>query len=140
MQSYIIAGLCAALAVMGLLYRSASGDIERARIDLAVAEQVMKADKAAIERLEQSIAVTDRIIDEWNEDRTTLAQVRSTARQAIKEAMRDETFKVWAASLAPPDAWRVLGANVDAHGNAAVGPSLGATGGLPGNADSGKRQ
>jgi transcriptional regulator len=140
MQSYIITGLCAALAVIGLLYHNASGDLDRARTDLAVAEQVMQADKVAIKRLEQNIAVTDRIMDEWNEDRTTLAQVRNTARQAIKEAMRDETFKSWAASLAPPDAWRVLGAAVDAHANGAADPSGGVAGGLPGNSGTGKRQ
>jgi transcriptional regulator len=140
MQDYIIAALGATLIIVSLMYRDTAGDLEQAKTDLAVADQVNQANRAAIAHLEHSLAVTDKIMDEWQEDRTTLAGVRTAARQAIKEAMRDEMFKAWAAAAAPPDAWRLLHETPDANGNSAPLPSGGVTGGLPGNSDSGKRQ
>lgn len=139
MQNYIIAALCAALLVVGLLYRNASGNLDQARTDLAALHQVDQANQKTIKRLEDSLAVTDRIMGEWNEDRITLAGVRNAARQAIREAIRDETFKTWFVAPAHDDAWRLLNKafDADADGNSAAGPSNGSAGGLPGNADSG---
>ena len=108
MQKYVIAGLIAVLLVLGWLYRSTSAELTDTRTNLAVAEGVNKANIEATARLERSMGNTDKVLSGWNEDRTTLAGVRSATRQAIKEAMRDETFKAWAVSPVPPDAWRML--------------------------------
>ena len=45
---------------------------------------------------------------EWDEDRTTIAQIRNETRKAIKEAMKDETFKAWANTSVPANAWSLL--------------------------------
>lgn len=141
MQKYFIAGLCAALLVLGWLYRSASTDLVDTKTALSVAEGVNKANAEATARLERSMGNTDDVLAGWNEDRTTLAGVRSAARQAIKEAMRDETFKAWASSLVPVDAWRLLNAPSDAHKDGAG--SAGSPGqpdaGLPGNGNTTER-
>lgn len=121
-MKYLCAALASALAVAVVsllvlvwLYRSTSADLADTRTSLAVAEGVNKANEEATARLERSMGNTDKVLAGWNEDRTTLAGVRSATRQAIKEAMRDETFKAWASSFVPADA------------------------GLPGNANTGER-
>ena len=98
-MKYVCAALCAALLVMGWLYRSANNELADTKTSLAVALEANETNRKAIARLERSIENTDNILAGWNEDRTTLAGVRSATRQAIKEAMRDETFKAWASSL-----------------------------------------
>ena len=105
---YLCAGLCAAMLLLGWFYREAHLELQGTKTALAVAEGVNKANAEAIARLERSVEITDTVLAGWNEDRTTLAGIRSAARQAIKEAMRDETFKNWASGAVPADAWRVL--------------------------------
>lgn len=140
MQKYVIAGLCAALLLLGWLYRGANNDLADTKTSLAAAEAANESNRAAIVRLERSMENTDKVLSGWNEDRTTLAGVRSAARQAIREAMRDETFKAWASGAVPADAWRLLREAPDPNGNGSSVPSGGASGGLPGNVDTGKRQ
>ena len=138
---YLVAGLCAALLLLGWLYRSASIDLTDTKTALAVAEGVNKANAEATARLERSMGNTDKVLAGWNEDRTTLAGVRSAARQAIKEAMRDETFKAWASSLVPADGWRLLRETPDAHKDSAgaSGTSGQPDAGLPGNGNTTER-
>ncbi|MDR2056149.1 MAG: hypothetical protein LBQ10_09825 [Desulfovibrio sp.] len=140
MQGYIIAGLCAALLSVGALQRCTSTELAETRADLAVAVEVNEANRQAVERLERGMENTDRVLAGWNEDRTTLAGVRNAARAAVREAMRDETFRAWYLAPAHNDAWRLLNEAVDAGGNGVSGPSGGPAGGLSGNAGSGKRQ
>lgn len=125
---------------MGWLYRGANNDLATTKTSLAAAEAANESNRAAIARLERSMENTDKVLSGWNEDRTTLAGVRSAARQAIREAMRDETFKAWASGAVPADAWRLLREAPDQNGNGSSVPSGGASGGLPGNANTGKRQ
>ena len=133
MQKYLIAGLCAALLVLGWLYRDANNELTDTKTALAVAVEANKANQESIARLERSIGNTNEVLAKWNEDRTTLAEVRSATRQAIKEAMRDETFKAWAASLVPDSAWRLLREAPGADGNGPLVPAAGASGRLPGD-------
>ncbi len=100
-MKYVVVGLCAALLLMGWLYRGVRTELTDTKTALAVAEGVNKTNAEATARLERSMANTDTVVAGWNEDRTTLAGVRSVIRPAIKEAMRDEVFKNWASSLAP---------------------------------------
>ncbi len=140
-MKYLCAALAAAVLLLGWLYRSASTELADTKTSLAVAQGVNKANEEATAQLKRSMNSTDAVLAKWNEDRTTLAEVRSATRQAIKEAMRDETFKAWASSPAPAAAWRMLREAVDARKNSAGAP--GSSGqpaaGLPGNADSGER-
>ena len=141
MQKYVIAGLCAVLLLLGWLYRDACTELTDAKTDLVVAEGVNKANAEATARLERSMGNTDDVLAKWNEDRTTLAGVRSATRQAIKEAMRDETFKAWASSLVPPDAWRLLNdsPHSDKDGAGAAGSPSQPDAGLPGNGNTTER-
>ena len=136
MQRYVIIGLAAALAVMVFLYQGASSDLDAARVELAAVQEANRVNQAAIEFMERSIKNTDDVLAAWNTDRTTLAQVRAETRKAIKESMQDETFKAWAAGLAPADVWRVLGDPIDTDRDSAAGATGGAFGGLPRDADS----
>ena len=140
MQKYVIAGLCASLALMCWLYRGEVESHADTKASLAVAEAVNESNQAEISRLERSMANTDKILAGWNADRTTLAGVRSATRQAIKEAMRDETFKAWASSSAPDDAFRLLGQAFGEDGNHSSGSAGRPADGLPGNSDPGKRE
>ena len=109
MNKYIIVGLLTTLLFTCWLYKGARNDLADARANLAVAENVNKANAEAIARLERSIINTDAVLAGWSKDRATLAGVRDAARTAIKEAIRDdETFKDWASGSVPPDAWRLL--------------------------------
>lgn len=140
-MKYVAAGLCAALLLLGWLYSNTCTELTDTKTALAVAEGVNKANAEATARLERSMGNTDDVLAKWNEDRTTLAGVRSATRQAIKEAMRDETFKAWASSPAPADAWRLLNGSPDAHkdGAGAAGSPGQPDAGLPGNANTGQR-
>ena len=140
MQKYVIAGLCASLLLLGWLYRGANNDLAATKTSLAAAEAANESNRAAIARLERSMENTDKVLAGWNEDRTTLAGVRSATRQAIREAMRDETFKAWASGVVPADAWRLLREAPDQNGNGSSVAPGGASGGLPGNVNTGKRQ
>jgi hypothetical protein len=140
MQSYIIAGMCAALLSLATLWQCARDELFEAKAALAAAEKVNEANREAVRRLELSMQATDRALAGWNEDRTTLAAVRGAARQAIREAMQDENFKVWASSPAPGAAWRLLNEAADANGNGGSVSANGPFGGLPGNAASRQRQ
>ena len=140
MQKYLIAGLCAALLVLGWLYHSANNELADTKTSLAVAMEANKTNQAAIARLERSIGNTDEVLAKWNQDRTTLAEVRSATRQAIKEAMRDETFKVWASSLVPDAGWRLLNETPGADGNGTTQPAGRSDAGLPGNGNSKERK
>lgn len=139
-MKYVCAALCAALLVMGWLYRSANNELADTKTSLAVALEANETNRKAIARLERSIENTDNILAGWNEDRTTLAGVRSATRQAIKEAMRDETFKAWASSLAPGGAWRLLRETPGANGNGTSEASGGTASGLPGNGNPRERK
>jgi hypothetical protein len=110
------------------------------RESLAAALEVNETNQASIKRLERSIENADKALAGMSEDRTTLNGVRIATRQAVKEVMRDETFKLWYASPAHNDAWRLLREAADASGNGAFVPSVGAAGGLPANADTGERK
>lgn len=136
----LLAGLCASLLLLGWLYRGEVRGHADTKAALAVAEAVNESNRAEIARLERSLENTDEILAGWNEDRTTLAGVRSATRQAIREAMRDETFKAWASSPAPADSWRLLREAPGENRNGSSVPSGGPLGGLPGNADPGKRE
>ena len=140
MQKYLIAGLCAALLVLGWLYRMANEELADTKTSLAVAVEANKTNQEAIVRLERSIGNTNEVLAKWNEDRTTLAEVRSATRQAIKEAMRDETFKVWASSLVPDSAWRLLNEAPGANRNGTAGSTGQPDAGLPGNGNPSKRK
>lgn len=140
MQKYLIAGLCAALLVLGWLYRDANNELTDTKTALAVAVEANKANQESIARLERSIGNTDEVLAKWNQDRTTLAEVRSATRQAIKEAMRDETFKAWAASLVPDSAWRLLREAPGADGNDITQPAGRTDARLPGNDNPGVRK
>ena len=140
MQKYIIAALCAALLLLAWLYRSANNELADTKTALAVAVEANKTNQEAIARLERSVRNTDEVLAKWNEDRTTLAEVRSATRQAIKEAMRDETFKAWASSLAPGGAWRLLRETPGANGNGTSDASGGAASRLPGNGNPRERK
>ena len=139
-MKYAVAGLCAALMLLGWLYSNACTELTDTKTALAVAEGVNKANAEATARLERSMGNTDDVLAKWNEDRTTLAGVRSATRQAIKEAMRDETFKAWASSLVPADAWRLLNETPGANGNGPAESADGPASGLPRNEDSHKRK
>lgn len=107
MMKYLCAGLAAALFLVGGLYWWTNGRLADAKVELAAAEEANEAGRLAISRLERSIATADNILAAWNEDRTTLAQVRAETRKAVNEAMRDEAFKAWVLNPAPADAFRL---------------------------------
>lgn len=134
MIRWVAAGLAAALLLIGWLYHNASEELATTKLTLAVALEANESNKAAIGRLQRSMENTDKVLAGWNEDRTTLAGVRSATRQAIREAMSDETFNTWASEPAPADAGRMLNAHIGTDGNDSVGSPGGASGGLPGNA------
>lgn len=140
MTRTLCAALCAALLALGWLYNGASRELAAAKTSLASALAVNEANNAAVERLERGLENTEKTLAGWNEDRTTLAAVRNATRQAIREAMRDETFKAWASAPAPAAAWRLLRETPDADANGSSDSSGGAAGRLPGNSDSAKRQ
>lgn len=133
-RDYIIGALCLALLVTGWQYRKTDAKLTDTQKTLAVAEAANATNLKAIERLERSIAATDKVVSGWNQDRQTLAGVRSATKQAIREAMRDETFKAWANALVHPDAIRLFNAPIGADGNDSAGATGGADGRLPGNA------
>jgi hypothetical protein len=139
-MKYVCVALAGALLVIGWLYLGTNNELSDTKTKLAAAKAVNEENARAVARLERSIEITDGVLAGWNTDRTTLAGVRNATRQAIREAMRDETFKAWASAPAPADAWRLLNASTDAGGNGSAGTTGGTPGGLPGNADSGKRQ
>ena len=107
-MKYICAALVAVIILLGWLYIQTDSDLSLTRQTLAVAFEANEHNKKTIARLEHNADVTDRVLTGWNDDRTALATVRSATRAAIKEAMRDETFKTWALSAVPPDAQRLL--------------------------------
>ena len=88
-MKYVCAALCAALLVMGWLYRSANNELADTKTSLAVALEANETNQEAIVRLERSIGNTNEVLAKWNEDRTTLAEVRSATRQAIGQAVRN---------------------------------------------------
>lgn len=133
-MKYVAAGLCAALLLLGWLYRGEVKGHADTKAALAVAEGVNKANVEATKRLERSMSNTDDVLAKLNEDRTTLAGVRIATRQAIKEAMRDESFKAWASSPAHGDADRLLNSDIGADGNDSISASNGASSGLSRNA------
>ena len=143
-MKYLVFALIAALLLMGWLYRSANNDLAAAKGDLAVAKAVNAENARAMADMERSAETTDRVVAGWNKDRTTLAEVRNAARQAVKEATheKDESFKAWADSFVPDSAWSLLRKDFSpgADANNGTVPSVGASGRLPGNADSGQRQ
>ena len=140
MNRWLVAGTAVALLVLGGLYHGAKTDLVKTRAELSAAVQANEENKKAIERLEHSIENTNAVLAEWNKDRTTLAEVRSATRQAIKEAMRDETFKVWASSLVPDSAWRLLNEAPGADRNGTAGSAGRSDAGLPGNNNPEKRK
>ena len=136
---YLCVALAVAVLVLGWLYRSASTELADTKTSLAVAEGVNNANAEATARLERSMGNTDKVMSAYNKDRTTLAEVRNTTRQAIREAMRDETFKAWASSVPPADAWRLLRETPYPHKDSAgaSGSSGRSDAGLPGNGNPG---
>lgn len=107
-MKYLYPILITALVMLGLALYLSERKLEEARAELAVAEEVNKINLKSIEQLERSIKTTDKIMAEWDEDRTTIAQIRNETRKAIKEAMKDETFKAWANTSVPANAWSLL--------------------------------
>lgn len=140
LQRYIIIGLCAALLTVCGLYAREIINHADTKSALSLSEAVNASNHAEIVRLERSMSNTDKVLAGWSEDRTTLAEVRNATRQAVKEAMRDETFKAWASSAAPGNAWRLLRETDSANRDCPFDPADGTACGLPGNADTGKRQ
>ena len=141
-MNYVCAALCAVALLLGYLYHDADRELSDTKARLETAKAVNDANAKAAERLQRSIENTDRALAGWNEDRTTLAGIRSATQQAIKEAMNDEIFKAWATGVVPDDAWRLLHATPDSRKNSSgtAGPSVQPAAGLPGNAASKKRQ
>ncbi len=140
-MKYVVVGLCAALILMGWLYRGLRTELADTKTALAVAEGVNKANTEATALLERSMNNTDSVLLGWDKDRTTLDGVRSATRQAIKEAMRDEVFKTWASTLVPADAWRLLNQAGDGRKDGADTPDSPGQpdAGLHGNDDSTER-
>lgn len=137
---YACIALCGALLVMGWLYRSANKELSDTKTSLAAALEANETNRAAISRLERNIENTDKIIAGWDKDRTALARVRGAAKQQIREAMHNETFKTWASSPAPADAWRLLSEAHNQNGSTSPHSTGGAAVGLPGDPNSGKRK
>lgn len=140
-MKYVIAALCGIILLLGWLYYGANKDLASTKTSLATVNAANELNLEAISLLERSIKNTDTVLAGWDADRTTLAGVRNATRQAIREAMRDEIFSLWASAPAPTDAWRLLRSDTHhSNENGSTGSTGGTTGGLPGNADTGKRQ
>ena len=138
-MKYAVSALLGIIALLGWFYHSASVELTETKQSLAVAIEANETNVKAIARLERSIDNTNQVVAAWDQDRTTLANIRNTTRQAIKEAMRDETFKAWASAPVPADAWRMLRESIDQNGNCASGSAGCPVDGLPGNSSGGKR-
>jgi hypothetical protein len=140
-MKYVVAALIAALLLLGWLYRSANKELVDIKGELATAQAVNAENARTMANLERSIQTTDKVLADWNQDRTTLAGVRNATRQAMKEAIHDENFKTWADSLVPSAAWSLLRENypIGADADYSAQPSGGAAGGLPGNANTNQR-
>lgn len=107
-MNYITTSLGIAVFVLaGLLYWN-NGKLSDARSALALAEQANAENIKVIKHLENSLELTDSILAAWDQDRTTLEQVRKETRRLIAEAMKDENFKAWANSAAHHDCLRLL--------------------------------
>jgi len=142
-MKYIVAALCAAVLLFGWLYRNANNQLFVVKGELATAQAVNVENAQAMAALQHSVETTDKVLADWNQDRTTLAAVRNTARQAIKEAIHannNESLRAWADTPVPGDAWGLLRKdfNPGTDANDALGASGGAVGELPGSADPGK--
>ena len=107
-MKYVYPVFITALIMMGIALYLSERKLEATQAELAVAEEINKINLKSIEQLERTIKTTDKIMAQWDEDRTTIAQIRNETRKAIKEAMKDEVFKVWANTPVPAGAWSVL--------------------------------
>lgn len=107
-MKYLYPVFITAFIMLGIALYLSDRKLEAAQAELAVAEEINKINLKSIEQLERTIKTTDKIMAQWDEDRTTIAQIRNETRKAIKEAMKDEVFKVWANTAVPNDVWRVL--------------------------------
>ena len=125
--------LALVIALSGWLYIS----LGEAKKTAALAQARAEAKEQTITDLRASMGITDKAVGNWAKDRTTLANVRSATEAAVKEAMRDESYRVWASGPVHPDAWRML---EDLAAGAGLGPAPG--GAFPagtGNTDPAKR-
>ena len=134
----IVLAVLSVLCLMALNYQDAA--LSTARERLATAQTVNAENAKALEVLTRSMSINERAITGWNEDRTTIAQLRATTRQSIREAMKDEMFKIWATGVVPADGWRMLRQPTDKDGSGAKPAAPDPDAGMPGNGHSGKRQ
>jgi len=136
MKSYLVAALVAAAALFGGLYWHANNKLASVQGDLSMARAVNAENARAMADMARSAEITDKVTAGWNRDRTTLAGVRNAARQTIKETLRanNESFRDWADTMAPPDAWGVLrNESLGADQYSDPGSAGGTAGRLPGN-------
>ena len=116
-MKYLCVFLAFVLFLVTWAYRTTAESLESARTELAVATAMNKANETAFAILERSMVNADKVLAGWNKDRTTLAGVRNATKQAIREAMRDETYKAWSTVRLPDAAVRLLHKTTDAHKN-----------------------
>lgn len=136
--------LCAALGVLLVLVLVAfcftNDALTDARHDLAVAHAVNAENAKSVEAMNRSVSISERAITGWDEDRVTIAQLRATTRQSIREAMKDEMFKIWATGAVPADGWRMLHKSTGKDGSYPKDAPRSPDAGVPGNSNSPKRQ
>lgn len=141
MLKYFAAFTTTVAVLLGSLYYITDQDLRIAKADLSAAQMVNKINQDSITRLERSIDTTDRVLAGWNEDRTTLAQIRITTQRTIKEAMTDEIFRNWGSTPVPTHAWQLLqSAGSGADGNGQLPTAVSAPPGVSGHTSSDVRR
>ncbi len=139
-MKYVCAALIVVVLALGWFYYGANSELTVTKASLATAKAVNDENAKSFARLERSMSISERAITGWDDDRTTIAQLRATTRQSIREAMKDEMFKIWATGAVPSDGWRMLRQSTDQNGSGAKNPSRNSDAGVPGDRNPGKRQ
>lgn len=139
-MKYLCAALCALFVLVLVALYFLCDALTVAKHDLAVAHAVNAENAKSVEALTRSVSISERAIAGWDEDRVTIAQLRATTRQSIREAMKDEMFKIWATGVVPVDGWRMLHQSTGKDGSYPKDAPRSPDAGVPGNGNSRKRE
>lgn len=116
----------------------ASCELDATRTELADARATAKANEKAVNDMDTSAAITDKATVRQIQAVQVTARAKDSARQKMKEANNDETYRAWAVSPAPDASWRLLREAAQAGSGAEIAARI-TPGTVPGNADTTKR-
>jgi hypothetical protein len=124
-MNYAAAVLLAACLALGWLYKNSLED-------LAAKENELASLKEAHVRLEREKVITDRIVLDYERDRSKLNAQRASALEELENACKADDACDWADSVIPDSVWEALSRNSDGGSRSSVRTA----GGLPGGGTS----